>query len=336
MSEPMQAPVADAAVTPPVARRRRLGVGSVELLEQWGLPIVFVMVIIVFSVLKPDVFPTFTNVKAILQENLPLLLLVAGLTVVLSLREFDLSFGYTAGACAALAVQAMVLWSFSAIEAVALAVVLGAVLGLINGVLVAHTRLPSFIGTLATGAAIEGVMLAISNNTIFEGIPASYNSLTASKVAGFPIDIIVVAVIIAAIGSLLRFTVFGRQAAAIGDNPAAARIAGVNVARTQVIAFVLVGICAGLAGVLVTSQAAQYYPDPASSFTLPAFAAAYLSLALGRGWRFNVAGAMVGGLFLAVIETGVTMLNEPTWLGQLLQGVILLIAILALNRRRAS
>jgi ribose/xylose/arabinose/galactoside ABC-type transport system permease subunit len=297
---------------------------------------VFVAAIVFFSILRPDVFPTANNLVSVLQQNLPLLLVVAGLCVVLALREFDLSFGSIAGASAALTVQSMVLWHFPTGAAVVLAFVLGGALGLINGLLVAYTRLPSFIGTLATGAAIEGVMLAISTNTIFQGIPTSYVEITNAKVFGVPIDIIVVAIVVAIIAFVLRFSVFGRQAAAIGDNPAAARLAGVNVGRTQVVAFTIVGVCAGLSGVLITSQAAQYYPDPASALTLPAFAAAFLSLSLGQGWRFNVPGAMLGGLFLAVIGTGVTMLNEPTWLGQLLQGLILLIAILALNRRRTN
>lgn len=317
-----------------VNERRR--VVSVQTIEQWTLPVVFLAVLILFSALRPSVFPTYGNLVAVLQQNLPLLLLVAGLCLVLSLREFDLSFGYSAGAASALAVQSMVAWHFSAGEAVALALIAGACLGLVNGILVAYLRLPSFIGTLATGAAIEGVMLAISNNTIFQGIRPAYLSITTAKFGSFPVDIVIVAVMIAVIGFVLRFSVFGRQAAAIGDNPAAARIAGVNVRRIQVISFVVVGLCAGFAGVLVTSEAAQYYPDPASALTLPAFAAAFLSLSVGRGWRFNVSGAMLGGLFLAVIETGVTMLNEPTWLGQLLQGLILLIAILTLNRRRTN
>jgi ribose/xylose/arabinose/galactoside ABC-type transport system permease subunit len=312
---------------------RRISAAS---LERWTLPVVFVLAIVLFSVLKPTVFPTATNFIAIVQQNIPLLVLVGGICVVLSLREFDLSFGYIAGASGAIAVQSMVLLHANWILAVLIGIVFGALLGAVNGVLVAYLRLPSFIGTLATGATIEGVMLAISDQTIFTGIPPEYIGITGSAIGSFPIIIIVVAVLLLAIGFLLRFTIFGRHAAAIGDNPVAARIAGVNVKRTQLLSFVLVGGCAGFAGILLTSQAGQYYPDPGSSLLLPAFAAAYLSLSLGRGWRFNVGGAVLGALFLAVVSTGVTMLNQPSWLAQLLQGLILLIAILALNRRRGT
>ncbi|MGC0368893.1 ABC transporter permease [Microbacterium sp. SLBN-111] len=323
---------ATVAETAPTPRRRITAAG----LERWTLPAVFVLAIALFSILKPAVFPTPANFIAIVQQNLPLLVVVGGLCVVLALREFDLSFGFVAGAAGALAVQSMVLWQANWIVATLLGIVFGAVLGAVNGILVAYTRLPSFIGTLATGATIQGIMLAISSQTIFSGIAPEYTLITGATIGTLPIDIVVVAVLLVAIGALLRFTVFGRHASAIGDNPVAARIAGVNVSGIQVLSFTLVGACAGISGVLLTSQAGQYYPDPGSSLLLPAFAAAYLSLSLGRGWRFNVGGAVLGALFLAVVSTGVTMLNQPSWLGQLLQGLILLIAILALNRRRGT
>ncbi len=323
-------------VTPPEKASPPGGRFTSAGIERWTLPVVFVVTIVLFSVLRPAVFPTATNFIAIVQQNLPLLVVVGGICVVLSLREFDLSFGFVAGASGALAVQSMVLWQANWIVAVLLGIAFGAVLGAVNGFLVAYTRLPSFIGTLATGATIEGVMLAISNQTIFTGISPDYVLITGASIGAFPIDIIVVAVLLLGIGFLLRFSVFGRHAAAIGDNPVAARIAGVNVKRIQLLSFTLVGACAGISGILLTSQAGQYYPDPGSSLLLPAFAAAYLSLSLGRGWRFNVGGAVLGALFLAVVSTGVTMLNQPSWLGQLLQGLILLVAILALNRRRGT
>jgi ribose/xylose/arabinose/galactoside ABC-type transport system permease subunit len=230
----------------------------------------------------------------------------------------------------------MASWHLGAPLAVVLGVGLGALLGSVNGVLVSYLRLPSFIGTLATGSVIQGLMLAIANETIFEGITDGFKRITTAQWIGIPVDLIGVGLILTAIGFLLRFTVFGRHAAALGDNPVAARIAGVNVRRTKLLGFILVGACAGISGVLLTSQAGQYYPDPGSSLLLAGYAAAFLSLSLGAGWRFNIGGAVLGAVFLACVTTGVTMLNQPTWLAQLLQGLILLIAIVALSRRQVS
>ncbi|MGX9080378.1 hypothetical protein ACWTQY_31455, partial [Klebsiella pneumoniae] len=96
-------------------------------------------------------------------------------------------------------------WHANWIVATLLGIVFGAVLGAVNGILVAYTRLPSFIGTLATGATIQGVMLAISSQTIFSGIAPEYTLITGATIGTLPIDIVVVAVLLIAIGALLRF-----------------------------------------------------------------------------------------------------------------------------------
>lgn len=305
-------------------------------LERWSLPVVFVLTIVVFSVARPDAFPTVSTASAILHQNMPTLLVLAGLCMVLAMREFDLSFPFVAGASGALAVQAMAAWDLGTPTAVALGVGLGLLLGLVNGLLVAYVGVSSFIGTLATGSVVQGLMMAIAGETVFEGITDGYREITSTRVGPIYLDVLLGLAVVVVLGMLLRLSVLGRHATAIGDSPEAARIAGIPVARTKLTAFAIVGLCAGLAGVVITSQAGQYYPNPASGLLLPVYAAAFLSLSIGRGWRFNVAGATLGSIFLAAVATGVTMLNQPSWLAQLLQGAILLVAIVALSRRQAT
>lgn len=304
--------------------------------ERWSLPVVFVLTLVIFSAARPDAFPTVATASAILHQNLPTLLVLAGLCMVLSLREFDLSFPFVAGASGALTVQAMAQWDLGTPVAVALGLGLGLLLGLINGLLVAYAGVSSFIGTLATGSVVQGLMMAIAGETVFEGIEDGFRDLTSARLGPLYADVLVGLVVVAALGALLRLSVLGRHATAIGDSPEAARIAGIPVARVTLTAFAIVGACSGLAGVVITSQAGQYYPNPASGLLLPVYAAAFLSLSIGRGWRFNVGGAVLGSVFLAAVATGVTMLNQPSWLAQLLQGAILLVAIIALSRRQAG
>jgi ribose/xylose/arabinose/galactoside ABC-type transport system permease subunit len=92
-------------------------------------------------------------------------------------------------------------------------------------------------------------------------------------------------------------------------------------------------LLAGLAGVLLSSRAASYYPGPGQSLLLPAFAATFLSLSLGGGWRFNVFGAVIGALFLGTITTGLTMMNQPAWVALVVQGGLLLTAVVSLSVR---
>ncbi|GGM25788.1 MULTISPECIES: ABC transporter permease [Micromonospora] len=309
---------------------------SGQSLERWILPGVFVLTVGFFSIARPDAFLTVTNARSLVQQSAPLLIVLGGLCVVLAMREFDLSFASIAGASGALAVQSMVLWQATVWWAVLQAILLGLVLGAANGFLVGYLRVPSFIGTLATGSIIQGVMQAIAYQTVFEGIPDSYLELTLLRFLGVPVNLIAIGLVLLVLGTVLRHSVFGRQATAIGDNPDAARIAGVDVRRARLIGFALSGTCAGIAGVLLTSQAGQYYPDPGAALLLSAYAAAFLSLSLGRGWRFNVGGALLGAIFLACVTTGVTMLNYPSWLSQLLQGLVLLTAVFLLTRRQVA
>ncbi|MCO8269098.1 ABC transporter permease [Actinoplanes sp. TRM 88003] len=304
--------------------------------ERWILPGVFVLTVAFFTIARPGAFLTVDNGRSLLQQNAPLLIVLGGLCVVLAMREFDLSFASIAGASGALTVQSLVLFNATVWSAVFYGVVLGPLLGALNGVLVGYLRVPSFIGTLATGSIIQGIMQAIAYQTVFEGIPNEYMDLTLARFLGVPINLIVIGLVLLVIGAVLRYSVFGRQAAAIGDNPDAARIAGVNVRRAKLIGFTISGACAGVAGVLLTSTAGQYYPDPGAALLLAAYAAAFLSLSLGRGWRFNVGGALLGAVFLACVTTGVTMLNYPSWLSQFLQGLVLLTAVYLLTRRQVA
>jgi ribose/xylose/arabinose/galactoside ABC-type transport system permease subunit len=221
--------------------------------------------------------------------------------------------------------------------AVLLALGVGGVAGLANGLAVAFVRIPSFVATLAIGSIAAAIELAIAKTSIFEGIPDSYVNLAFRSVATIPLRAIIAVAVVLLFLVLLRATVFGRHAASIGDNPAAALLAGVPVQRVRVVAFVLAGLTAGLAAVLVTSSAGSYYPNLGTGFLLPAYAAAFLGLSLGGGLRFNVLGSYLGVLLLGMVTTGLTMMNQPSWVAALVQGIVLIAAVagIAIRRRGA-
>jgi ribose/xylose/arabinose/galactoside ABC-type transport system permease subunit len=312
-------------------RRLRAGV------EKWSLVTLFGITILIFSVLRIETFPTWENARSILDQSSAMIVLACGLTVVLVLREFDLSVGAVIGASAATAVVLMSHHGASSGIAILAAVAVGAVFGLLNGFLVAYLGTPSFIATLAVGSIVAGVELAFTDTTIFEGLRPSYLSLTTGRLFGqVPIPIVIAAGTAVVLGTVLRFSVFGRYATAAGDNFAAARIAGVRTTHVRIAAFVIAGMCAALAGILLSSRAAAYYPGSGPGLLLPAYAACFLGLALGGGWRFNVLGTYVGVVFLGTVTTGLTMLNQPTWIASIIQGCILLAAVVALMRRGSA
>jgi ribose/xylose/arabinose/galactoside ABC-type transport system permease subunit len=315
-------------------RQARARVTVRGIAERWSLVLAFLVAFVFFAVARPHTFLTWDNARAILDDSSVACVLAVGVTVILVIGEFDLSVGFVAGFAGAAAVSGMANHGWGAGAAVAIALGAGAVAGLANGVAVAYVRIPSFVATLAIGSIAAAIELAITKTAIFEGLSPRYLQIATTEVASIPLRAIVAAGTALVFLVVLRAAVFGRHASAIGDNPAAAHLAGVPVARVRVIAFVLTGLTAGIAAVLVTSSAGQYYPNLGTGYLLPAYAAAFLGLSLGGGLRFNVLGSYLGVLLLDMVSTGLTMMNQPSWIAALVQGIVLLVAVAGIAVRR--
>jgi ribose/xylose/arabinose/galactoside ABC-type transport system permease subunit len=329
--------VNEGQAAPSLGGARRVRVSVRTAVERWSLAIAFVAAFGFFAVKRPNVFLTWANARAILDDASVLTVLAVGVTLILVIGEFDLSVGFVVGLAAAAAVATMAFRGWPWWAAVLFALVAGGVAGLANGVSVAVLRIPSFIGTLAIGSIAGAAELAIAKTSIFEGISPRYVEIATTTVSGMPLRPIIAAGVVLAFLVLLRTTVYGRHASSIGDNVAAARLAGVPVTRVRVIAFVLAGLTAGLAGVLVTASAGSYYPGLGTGLLLPAYAAAFLGLALGGGARFSVLGSYLGVLLLGMVTTGLTVMNQPSWIAALVQGLVLIAAVagVALRSRGA-
>ncbi|MDQ2910018.1 MAG: ABC transporter permease [Actinomycetota bacterium] len=302
--------------------------------ERWSLVLAFVAAFAFFSAARPHSFLTWDNVRAILDDSSVLCVLAVGITAILLIGEFDLSVGFVAGLAGATGVSAMAFHGLGTGAAVAIALVTGAVAGLASGVGVAYVRIPSFVATLAVGSIAAAIELAVTKTAIFEGLSPSYTEIATTRVATIPLRAIIAAGLALLFLVVARATVYGRHAAAVGDNAAAARLAGVPVERVRVLAFVLAGTTAGLAAVLVTSSAGQYYPNLGTGYLLPAYAAAFLGLSMGGGLRFNVVGSYLGVLLLDMVTTGLTMMNQPSWVAALVQGIVLFVAVAGIAVRR--
>ena len=305
--------------------------------ERWSLVIAFVAALAFFAAARPETFLTLDNARAILDDTSVLCVLAVGVTAVLVIGEFDLSVGFVVGLAAAASVASMAFRGAPVWAGVLIALGTGAAAGLANGIAVAFVRIPSFIATLAIGSIAAAIELAIAKTSIFEGIPPSYFDIALTRVGTVPLRAIVAAGVVLLFLVILRTTIFGRHASSVGDNPAAALLAGVPVQRVKVVALVLAGLTAGLAAVLVTSSAASYYPNLGTGYLLPAYAAAFLGLSLGGGLRFNVLGSYLGVLLLGMVTTGLTMMNQPSWVAALVQGFVLIAAVagIAIKRRGA-
>jgi ribose transport system permease protein len=323
VSEP--APKSPAAGGP----RRKRDLSFATIAGKYGLLIFFFATIIVFCLLKPDTFATGENAEAILTLAAPSLIMAVGLTVVLVMQDFDLSFGAMIGLAGGAVTTFVATNKMGFVLAILLVLAMGAAAGLLNGFMVSYLGGNSFIITLAMGTVLTGVEFALTHqNTIYSGFPPEFLKIAQGEFLGLNNQIWIAAVIAAFMWVLLDRTELGRYMYAIGGNQEAARLSGIRVRPFRVIGFIIVGIAAAAVGILLISLSSSYSPNGGTSYLLPAFAAAFLGAAVFRPGEFNVPGTIIGVLFLGVIQTGLIMLHFETYVINLVQGGILIAAVL--------
>jgi len=284
----------------------------------------------VFGALRPDSFLTIENLKSILTQAAPLMVVAVGLTVVLTMQLLDLSFAAAIGLCGALAIVLMSQHGVGWELAVLIALAAGAACGLMNGILVSYFGGNALIITLATGTIFTGVEFAVTNQqTIIGGVPLKYGEIATHQTLFGLTNQVYIAAIVAVLGWLfLAQTEFGRYMHAIGGNQEAARLSGIRTRELKVLGFIIVGLGAAVAGILLTSAASSSTPQVGAPYLLPAYAAVFLGSAVFRLGQFNMPGTVIGVLFLGVIQTGLTMLNLDTDVIYIVQGSILVSAVL--------
>lgn len=296
-------------------------------LRAYGTPIALLLICLAFAWLSPDAFATSGNLLNVLKQISVLVIVGMGATLVMATGEFDLSVGAVASlggvAAALLAVAGFGLPA-------QLLIVLGSafVLGVLNGLVVTRLGVLSFIATLAGGTLVGGMTFWLSGGaTVFEGVPDAFTWLGRSQFGGLtgPTWIMLTLALLGAL--LMRYSVFGRQLLAIGGNPVAAQLAGVTVTRHKVLAFALCSTLASLAGLLLASRIGSAQPSGGDALFLPSYAAVFLGITASRQAVPNILGTVIGAALLGVLANGLTILNCPTYVQQMLTGAIVIGAV---------
>jgi ribose transport system permease protein len=299
-----------------------------KLVGELGILGALLVMIAVFGVLRPDTFLTTENLTNVLVQAAPLAAIAFGLTVVLVMGDFDLSVAAMSSLAGAVALYLMTREGVDWVPAIAVALLVGVVVGLCNGLLIAYAKNSSFIITLASGTILTGIEFTITNQeTLFENVPQGYIDLGQGSIGGIRTLLIIAFAVFLACLILLEKTELGRYMRAVGGNSEAARLAGLNVPRLRLTGFVIVAVAAAISGIMLTAQAGSSTPSGATGLLLPAFAAAFLGAAAFRPGEFNVAGTLVGVLILAVIQNGLTLMNADPAVINLVQGGILIAAV---------
>jgi ribose transport system permease protein len=310
------------------SNRRPRGSGPFAWLSVGRISGVYMMIllIIVFSIWLPGVFPRVITLQTILSSQAVTGIAAVGLVFVLVAGAFDLSIGYTmalVGIVIAKLFQSGIGWGFAIVIGLALACCIGAV----NGIFVELIGIDSFIATLAMGAILDAIAVGISGDTEIVGFPQSFLTLMARSPLGIPIDFIFLVVLSLISWYILARTSYGRRLYAVGFSREAARLAGVATRRSGFIAFVLTALFAGIAGIVLLGVVDVASPDIGSSYLIPVFAAALLGATQIQPGRPNVWGALIAAYLLATGTTGLQLAGASAWAADVFNGVALLFAV---------
>ena len=294
---------------------------------------VIVIFEIYMQITRPEstglLFMTASNLMAILRQQVYVGLIAFGLTLVMITGNIDLSVGsmLTLMCCV---VAKIMMATDNSILTILFALVIGALCGLFNGVLVSYLKLNSFITTLGTSSIFTALALMLSAGTILV-IPDNCDALFQWLGTAFfgPVHILIVWFVVVALilGFILSRTVYGKQMYVIGANPIAARFSGIKVRRNITVAYVLTGLCVGLAALVTMANVKSSNPQAASGQEMEVILCVVLGGVAVNGGKGSVWGTIIGVMFYGVLSAGFTQMNLTTHQQWVIMGIIMVCSL---------
>jgi ribose transport system permease protein len=297
-------------------------------LPTYGLVILTVALILLFSILLSDTFPTVLNLRSIISDKAIIMLLSLGVMIPMSAGRIDLTVGYGIVLWHILAISLQTMYGVPWVAAVLIVLALGAVMGVLNGLLVEVAKIDSFIATLGTGTVLYALALWHTGGRQIVGVvPKEFYGLSTTMLFGLPITGYYVIAIALMMWVIYEYLPVGRYLYAIGASPKAAALNGIPVRKYVMASFVASGLMTALAGVLLAAKLRIGQASVGLEFLLPALVGAFLGSTTIKPGRVNVWGTMIGVIILAVGISGIQQFGGSFWVEPMFNGVTLIVAI---------
>lgn len=302
---------------------------------------IIILLVVIFFALTTKDFLTGINFINILLHASVLGVLTIGQAICLMSGNFDLSAEGTLSLVTVLAAWLMlpyremtlaqaggIGWQLSPFIVIPIMLILGALVGLVNGLLITRLNMNNFIVTLAMQLILRGIAFVISMGAIMPGTPVAFNWLGAGRIGPLPVSVIVTVLLFIITGVFLNFSRFGRELYAVGANKHAARASGFDPKSIVTKAYIIGGLSAGLAGWMLLGRLQTSVPNLGQGMTLETVAAAVIGGVALSGGSGTIIGAFAGVLLLSVIADGLNLMSvNPFWVDGV-RGLIILIALL--------
>lgn len=302
-------------------------------MRKYGTVIVALLAFAFFSFATNGFF-TMKNIMLLLKQMAALTIVSLGFTFVMSAGGFDMSVGYATGLIAILFVKVLMATG-NFLLALLVGLAMGALVGVVNGVLVSYIGLPDFIGTFAVGSVVSGIkmMLTEGNPIYVKGVESAgiefFRSINSKYFFGvIPAMAVIMLVCVVICYVLMEKTILGRRIYAIGGNREAALFSGINVKKYRFITYLISGITVAISAVLVCSRLNSAQPTSGESFLMDAISSVYLSTTMFGEGQPTVLGTIVGAFIISMLSNGLTMLGMLYFFQDITTGVVVILAVL--------
>ncbi len=306
-----------------------------QIISNFSMPILLILLIVVFSILS-DKFFTPLNLTNILVQNIHTAVCCTGVFMIMVSGGCDLSIGYQMSVAAVIVTKGISTGVLSAPIAILLGIVICAALGTFNGIMAMSLNSHTMIVTLGTMAIFQGISYLISGSKTYHKLPVGYMYLGQGKLFGvIPVNAIIALVVIVIVGIIMAKTKIGRKIYAVGDNPEAARLAGLNVKRIKILVFTFAGVLVGIAAILLSARSGSGDSSTGTGLEFTGIIACVLSGVALKGGEGTLWKAIVAVYVLGVLSNGMQLINLGAYPQYIAKGIIMLVSLYLSNRTAA-
>lgn len=307
---------------------RFANISFLELLQPYAMLILLFMILAIFSLLRPDRFPTAQNFRSVLTENSLLGIAALGVTLACIVGEWDLSIAAVVGLANVLAAGLPAVQGIPVGLTIVIVLAIGVLVGLVHSFLIVRLGMSALIVTIGTSAIMTGLIQMYTGGFVISmNIPESLLVLGRSRLFGIQLPFIFLVLLTILAWHLLEQRPLGRRLYATGVNAEAARLAGINTDRMRSLGLTGSALLGTVAGILLAARAGVGHPNIATHYVLPAWAAALLGTAAIRIGFANALGTFLSIYLLSISVNGLTMIGAPYWVNQIFNGAALLTGI---------
>ena len=305
---------------------------TLKILSEFRIFIIMVLVIIVLGMIEPS-FLRLSNFSNIFKQIATNAILAAGMSFVILTGGIDISVGSALALVGAVSVN-LIAGGMNIVMVLMLSIAMGALIGLFNGIFIAYFRLQPMIVTLATMSICQGL-----TNIYTKGAPITLKtSLASGKIykwigsgtlfGGIPFSLVLVVVLYAMAYYVLNKTAYGRQVYAVGGNEEAARLSGINSTRAKMMAYVICGMTAALAGIIISARVSSAQPNAGEGYEMDAIAAVVIGGTSLRGGEGRVLYTIMGALIIGMLNNIMNLVGVESYYQTVVKGVVILVAVL--------